>query len=503
MPLPANGTAWPPKDLATITTTLAEWSAWFEGTAAALTKAYLNVATTTTTKRSWWGRTTTSTSTAERPDQLHVPIAADLCRASADLLYAEPPTFKIDGNEEAQARLDDLREDAHQVLASGAEVGAALGGRFHRVTWDRALEPDGAFLTTVDADSAAPEFRWGRLVAVTFWHVLPSPAGSVIRHLERHELDRDGNGLILHGLYDGTANDLGHAVPLADHPATAGLATAVDETGAIIEGRTPGLCVVYVPNQTPQRRWRKDPVGRNLGRSDLDGVEPLMDALDEAYGSLMRDVRLGKGRIIVPAFMLQDNGPGKGASFDLDREVYDSLNIPMPEDGTPPIVAQQFQIRVTEHLELITDLIGRILTTSGYSAQTFGAGPDGAAITATEVQARERRSFLTRARKARIEERAVSRLLTKLLSIDQALFNGPALVDGQRIAVEFGDSVQDSLLTLAQTAQAMANARAASIAERVRTLHPDWTDEQVEKEVDAISQEDAVADPFAPPPGAE
>lgn len=513
MPLPANGTPWPPKALDGVGDRLAEWSAWYEGTPEALRTAYQRGQTarfaddlnrpaqyrggvTGALARFWWGRPIEAAE-GQRVDQLHVPLAADLCQASADLLYAEPPTFTLD-DQAAQARLEEFVDDGlHTVLASGAELGAALGGRYHRVTWDRSIHPDRPFLTTVDADAAWPEFRWDQLVAVTFWHVLArETGGKVVRHLERHELDAQGNGIVLHGLYEGTANDLGRMVPLTEHPTTAPLATAVDADGAITEGRTPGLLVEYIPNQRPQRRWRHHPVGRSLGRSDLDGVEGLMDALDEVYSSWMRDVRLAKSRLLIPDYLLEPGKAGQGASFNLDREVIVPLHAAAPEDGSAEITQNQFKIRVDEHRATCEDLVQAILRSAGYSSQTFGEAGDGVAMTATEVGARERRSYLTRDRKIRLERPAVARLVEKLLSIDAAVFSGKATPARPRVT--FGDAVQESPLLLAQTAQALEVAQAASTETKVRTVHPDWTDDQVADEVERIKTERGapVGDPF-------
>lgn len=72
---------------------------------------------------------------------------------------------------------------------------------------------------------------------------------------------------------------------------------------------------VYVPNMRLHRKIRRTP----LGRSDFDGIEPVMDQLDEALTSWMRDLRLAKGRLVVPDAFLQSQGPGKGASWDPSR----------------------------------------------------------------------------------------------------------------------------------------------------------------------------------------
>ncbi|GMA22276.1 hypothetical protein GCM10025864_45020 [Luteimicrobium album] len=515
MPLPQNGTAWPPKVLAPIRTQQDVWDAWYVGTPDRLTAAYRTAQRddrASTTRRAqyaggvvgslarfWWGRP--DNGLAQRRDQTHVPIAADLCRASADLLYAEPPVVTTDSEDTAtNARVAGYVDDAlATTLAAGAELGAALGGRYHRVTWDPQLA-DAPFVTTVDADAALPEFRWGRLVAVTFWHVVGHHGGTVWRHLERHELDPAGFGLVFHALYEGTGDNLGRGVPLVEQPATAPLADLVAADGALAAGRTPGLAVVYVPNQTPQRRWRDHPIGRALGRSDLDGVEGLMDNLDETWSSLMRDIRLAKARLIVPTTYLQDAGPGKGASFDLDAEVYEAVKAPLGDvNGALAITAQQFAIRVDEHLRTADSLVARIIQSAGYAGATFGEdGGDGGAITATEVHARERASFQTRDRKIRLERPAVQQLMGKMLTIDASVF-GTQLDTSAHVTVTFPDSVQDSVLTLAQTAQALEAGRAASTQVKVQLVHPDWGKEQVDEEVARIVAEQSLTSPDTVP----
>jgi A118 family predicted phage portal protein len=509
MPLPANGTPWPPKALAAITPTLAEHAAWWAGDVAGLEKTYQSAAwrnrpsqyaggVVGAVSRMWWGRPVLDGG-AQATRKVHVPLAAEIVRASATLLYAEAPSFTVD-NDQTQARLAELVDDGLlQVLAEGAEEGAALGGHFLQVVWDPEIEPSRPFLSTVAADAALPEFRWGRLVRVTFWHIVRTEGQQVWRHLELHELDEAGNGVIRHGLYQGTAADLGVRVPLTDDPSTTGLVTDRLVDGDMISTGSPGLAVVYVPNQRPSS-WRNDPLGQHLGRSDLAGVESLMDALDEAYSSWMRDIRLGKARLLVNSSALDDLGPGQGAAFDTDREIFTPLNAPPSSSINAATIAQaeQPEIRFEAHRATCLALIERILAAAGYSPATFGLDNAGAAQTATEVKARQQLSFRTRDGKLRIIRPALSDLLHKLLHVDAAIFGTP--ITPERPQVEFPDGVQESLLSLAQTAQALRAAEAASTETLVRMLHPEWDAEQVDAEVAAILDEQAAAVPTLPDP---
>ena len=503
MPLPAPNTPWPPPALEDVLRPIGQWAAWWSGTPDGLRKAYQRAhvdhpaqyrgGVQGAAARLWWGRPVGDLMVSR--DQLHVPIAADICQASADLLFAESP--KVESPDKGtQARLDELVDDGlHATLAGAHEAGAALTGVFLRTSWDGAVVPDRPFLTVLHPDNAHPEFRYGRLVACTFWWRLSERDGVVLRHLERHEIDaRTGNGLILHGLYQGDAQNLGRLVPLTEHPSTEGLARQVDADGAI-DTQSPGLAVEYVPNQTPQRTWRTHPVGANYGRSDLDGIEPLMDALDETMSSLQRDIRLGKARILVSRQLLEHGGPGMGASFDLDQDVFTPVNaLANREASGLPIESVQFKIRTEEHLRAVQELTETILRSAGYSAATLGEDPNVAGTrTATEVDSRDKRSDRTRDRKIRHWRPGVGKALAKLLAVDNAVFGKANRPEG--LTVTFPDTDQESPLQLAQTAAALAAAQAASTQVRVALVHPDWDDTQVQEETARILAEEGMAVP--------
>jgi A118 family predicted phage portal protein len=517
MPLPQNGTPWPPAALANqILPKLGEWAAWYAGDPDMLSAVYGGqqnmdpgqtgffasdhggfTAMGRALKRMFWGEPTRA---PDRRMKLHVPLAADLCQASADLLFADEVNLTA-LNRKVQAAIDVMADDGlHNRFAATAEVVAALGGAYLRVTWDDTLA-DAPFLTTIDADQALPEFRYDRLVAVTFWQTVKVEGKRIWRHLERHELAPDGTGVIVHGLYQGDDKTLGVRVPLLESDITAPLAALIDADG-VISTRSPGLAVFYIPNQRPQRRWRTDPVGKSFGRSDLDGVETLLDSLDEVFSSLIRDIRLGKARVMIARDLLEKNTrtTGSGASWDNDQEIYAELRGGSLK-GDVPLAQQiqqvQFPIRVAEHQQAIQEIIEHILRTAGYSAQTFGVGDTGNIRTATEIESRERRSLLTRDRKIRQWRPVIADVIEKLLAVDDAVFGRSHGTEEPNVAFTAG--VQETQLTLAQTALALTQARSASTQVRVEMLHPDWDDDAISEEVARITAEEGMAVP--PPDG--
>ncbi|MFE2353463.1 phage portal protein [Streptomyces parvulus] len=497
MPLPTGNIPWPPPHLKPALDAMHTWDTWWSGDPDRLEDLYGGGTTggidpkpaqysggvRGALARWWWG---TPTGEGERRTKVHVPLAGDLCAGSADLLFSEPPKFTVD-DDATTKRLDALTDDGMlATLQTGAEVGSALGSVYLRPVYDKRLA-DRPWLDAVHADRAVPEFAWGRLAAVTFWRIVHEEDGQVWRHLERHE-----RGRILHGLYQGTAGKLGRAVPLQDHPATEGLAGMVNDE-SFVETGYDQLDVSHVPNQL-SRRWRANAALKDLGRSDLDGVETLMDQLDETYSSWMRDIRLGKGRIVVPDTYLQSAGPGRGASWNPDREAYAGVNVLRSGDGMALTVAQ-FAIRVQEHRDTAEDLVNQILRSAGYSGQTFGLGGD-VAVTATEVVSKERRSMTTRGRKILRWRPALAHAVEALLAVDREVFGGS--ITPQRPNIEFEDSVQEDPLQLANTVDVLRRAQAASTDTLVRMAHPGWDDTQVKAEVARIQQEagTAVPDPM-------
>ncbi|MCP2261075.1 phage portal protein, putative, A118 family [Streptoalloteichus tenebrarius] len=489
MPLPAENSPWPPREHATNLVRLREYDAWYAGDPDRLTRVYSYRLTTAPENRPsqyrggvvgrlarwWWGQPTPA---GERRSKIHVPLPADIASISSDLLFAEPPTLTWSDTATA-ARWENLTEDLrwHAQLSAAGELGAAFGVVFLRVDWDTSVA-DHPVLSVVRADHVLPEYRWGMLRALTAWTTVHTDdSGSrVMRHLQQHEM-HGGQAITLHGLYEGTQTSLGNAVPLDAHPATRGLAPVV-ETGL------PMLPVVDVPNMAPSRL---DP-GSSLGRSDFEGpLLGLFDAIDEVYSSWMRDVRLAKARVLLPDAFLSPLGPGQGAMWDEDREVYAALNIPPTSDGS--ITLQQFAIRVREHRETVDDLVRRAVEAAGYAAATFGltSSDGGGAMTATEVVARERRSFVTRQKKINYWSPALRRLAAVALHVDQLVFGRPVTPEMPR--VEWPDGVSESPLVLAQTIREIATAEAASIRTRVELLHPDWDTARVDREVAAIRAE--------------
>lgn len=495
MPLPDGGAnvQWPPVGWDEVFAKMEEWAAWYSGDPVRISEVHAARAYMPTREGAMWSRQLRG----ERRVMLHVPLPGDIAGVSSDLLFSEPPGILVDAAhadeadpvaKRTQERLDEIVDESQlvAVLQEAADVASALGGVYLKATWDRALAP-WPFLTIAQADNAVPEFRWGRLWGVTFWRVLPSDDNRVWRHLERHELDSAGNGVILNGLYVGTDGYLGRRVPLDRHPETAGIQE-------VMTPGVPGLLCEYIPNRRPNRLWR----GSSLGVSDYAGVEGLFDALDEVYTSWLRDIRLGQRRIVVPSQWLdwrEDDQQQPRPFFDVDREVFTRLDVDPAVTDKAGITPIDFAIRADEHARTARELMERIITATGYSPSSFGLLGEGGTLTATEVRAKERRSFVTTGKKQQYWRGPLARMAQVLLALDVAVFRTPGIDPNLSLTVEFADSVRPDLNELASSVDLLNRAQAASLKTRVWLLHPEWTEEMVDEEVRRIMEEQGMTVP--------
>lgn len=512
MPLPTGNTttAWPPLQYRNGFEDIDVWDAWYAGDIEKL--EWLYATNRLLNKTSLWGQvrrrffgTPTPLQSSQVPVKTHVPLPASIAAMSRSLLLEEMPTFLFvsptgDGDSDADdvispaaakanARLEELLDDdAHEALGQALELTSAHGGSYVRVTWDKQVIPDRPFLAVTPAAAAIPDFRHGRLTGVTFSETLPTPDGEngTWRLLERHE-----PGTIEWGLFQSQAPEaLGTRLPLTEHPQTKYLAQVVDQNSTVKTG-SDLLTAVYLPNLTPNRKRRTDPVAKNYGRSDFDGVEDLFDALDEAVTSLMRDLRLGKARIMVPDDMLTSLGAGKGAVFNEDQEVFTALKkaAGSAQNQQSFINLYQPNIRASDHLSIIAELINEIYTAAGYSPQTFGDESAAGVRTATEISAKEKLTALTRSKKITVLRGRLATLAAAMLDVDRFAFNGPGRPAGMLPDVEWQDDAGEDAFQQAQQIQLLYQAESISTFERVKWLHPDWDDEQIDTEVHRIRDE--------------
>ena len=418
--------------------------------------------------------------------RMHVPIAADIAAISANLLFSEEPSFTCydmateDNESKQQHRLDELvaKNNIHGKLNEAAESCAALGDVYLKLNYNKD-EIDYPVLSVVPADAAWPEYLLGVLKGIHFFSVLKRDiqTGAVIRVYELYE-----PGKITMALYEGDNEILGKN--LGDE--------ALKQYGFEHEIKPPvdDILAVHIPNMRPNRVYRD----MNMGRSDFDGLRDLMDSLDEAYSSWMRDIRLGKARTMVPAEYLKRKpqemleGLAQSASweFDQDVETYVTIDIQDANGNIPGITLQQFQIRSAEYAATCGELMRNIVTNAGYAPQTFGMDITGMAQSGTALHIREKKSYDTRGKKQTYWKSPLESIMTAMIHLDNALWPENGSDADDEVKVKFADSAANDINTLSGAVQMLVAANSMSVQARVEMLHPDWTMKQIDEEVERL-----------------
>ena len=518
MAMPTENTAWPPPAWLAAYIAYAENDAWWTGSRRRLESIYGGGSATKNTlikphrngglvsdivagikERGasffWGAKGRNLTPGAPQPIRTHLPAAANLATLSSDLQFAQSPRFLIPG-QEADSKNEDavlLRElmDADRSRAQlniYGEMKAALGASICIPMWDEELAPGEVWWEAFGPDVAIPEFRNGRLAAVTLWSEQQQDR-TFYRLLSHHAVE-DQEGYIEHALFEGSEDNLGQRVPLASHPIGEQYATEVDDRSRVYTGLQ-RLDAVYGLN-APTVEWRKHPTLRYAGRSDFAQLHGLFDDLDRTWSSWMRDLRLGAGRTFMPSTYLTSLGRGRGAAFDDLAEYVTKIEMPGDLiDGRLPIHHQQHEIRVEQHERTLNAVYREILRKAGYSPSAWGdgGGQDGGQITATEVEDRNAASERTRSKKNLHDRQTLGELARLVLEVHSVKFGGGLKRLDDLPVVEFPEMSQEPPKELAETVAMLEAAGAISLLMKVTRANPDWTATQVSEEVKRIQQE--------------
>jgi len=488
----------------TLYTKMREYAVWYSGEPDFLTEYYntldpQNIFNTQyqVRKNNFWARQAYSAGTSA----VHIPLAGSIAELSADLLFAEAPAIKLDEafKEDATNEAKESQEELDQLLSNvelnkeclqGAELAAAIGGVYMKIAFDEDLI-DRPILQLEQMDNAIAKFRYGILTEVSFFNAVFAESASAAKQngttakVYRLVETYTNKGTIEYELYEGTCDKLGTEIGVESREETSDLEdidTGYDEI----------LCQ-YVPNMLPNRISRDS----YIGRSDLQGLETLMLSLDESYSSWMRDIKLSKAKIIVPATWLEervgDDSGTKETTYDTDRALYAKLNIDPVSMTNLKAEAVQFKIRADEFEKTCMNLIERAVSLAGYAPQSFGINIAGRVESGTALAKREGRSEKKKVKKESFWQTPLNKVVQGLIFIHNQEFGG-SIMEDSNITIEFSDGVAYGITELADAVQKIRAAKAASTKTIVMMLHADWTDEQVDNEVEKIIAEDRAAE---------
>ena len=227
----------------------------------------------------------------------------------------------------------------------------------------------------------------------------------------------------------------------------------------------------------------------------------MMDSLDIAWTSWLRDIELGMAQIFIDEELLTKNqNQTTGEVVQLNKfskyqRAFVKLNLTGwkmgGDSGVKPIEQVQFNIRMEEHKNTCEQIFFNIVTQCGYSPQTFGIGQHGNVASGTALKILEHKSQLTRETKGRYWIPAIKELFYQLQKIDQSA-NLSSFYNLEDTSIELQDSIVTDQKEISEVIRNLDMAKSVSSYTKVKMQHPDWDEQAIEKEVDQILKEQGI-----------
>lgn len=259
--------------------------------------------------------------------------------------------------------------DGNEIPDSGhIRIGYAMADQFVPTQWDNATITGGIFVTR--------QARGGWYYTLLEWHEWDGTTYVIRNELYRAEIKKDEQG-----------NDqdiLGFRYPLsALYPYMDEEVTVDTEKSLFSYFRTPDAN--NIDDNSP------------LGISIYANAMETLHAIDICFDSFVREFRLGKKRIIVPARMIRHvTDPVTGQQvryFDATDETYEALSTDDPD--SLKIQDNSVSLRVDEHVAALNAFLNIFCLQVGLSAGTFSFDVHGGLKTATEVVSENSKTYKT------------------------------------------------------------------------------------------------------------
>jgi A118 family predicted phage portal protein len=144
-----------------------------------------------------------------------------------------------------------------------------------------------------------------------------------------------------------------------------------------------------------------------------------LHALDICFDSFVREFRLGKKRIIVPARMIKTVvDPQTGVTrrfFDATDETYEALSTDDPD--SLKIQDNSVELRVEEHVAAMNAFLNIFCLQVGLSSGTFSFDAKGGLKTATEVVSENSKTYKTVRNFQNMIRPAIKRLIDNIITL--------------------------------------------------------------------------------------
>ena len=288
----------------------------------------------------------------------------------------------------------DVRHDSEGREIEGSErlkIGYCMADQFIPTAWDNAEISEAVFISR----QAKGGYYYTRLE----WHKWDGVTYTITNELYRADQYRTGSRE--------PQDILGMRVPLAE------IYPFLDET-ATVDGIENTL-FSYFRTPTANNIDDNSPLGVSIYANAME----TLHALDICFDSFVREFRLGKKRIIVPARMIKtviDPVSGEPRRyFDATDETYEALSTDDPD--SLKIQDNSIELRVEEHVSAMNAFLNIFCLQVGLSSGTFSFDAKSGLKTATEVVSENSKTYKTVKNFQNMIRPAVVRLVENIITV--------------------------------------------------------------------------------------
>ena len=283
--------------------------------------------------------------------------------------------------------------DGNEIPGSGRiRIGYAMADQFVPTSWDNAEVTEGIFVSRVA--------KGGYYYTLLEWHTWDGLTYIIRNELYRAEMQKGGAGE--------SQDILGIRWPLAD------LYPYLDEETTL---NVEHSLFTYFRTPTANNIDDNSPLGVSIYANAME----TLHALDICFDSFVREFRLGKKRIIVPARMIRtvvDPHTGRQVRyFDATDETYEALSTDDPD--SLKIQDNSVALRVDEHVAALNALLNVFCLQVGLSSGTFSFDVHSGLKTATEVVSENSKTYKTVKNFQHQITPAIERVVDAILNVAQ------------------------------------------------------------------------------------
>lgn len=346
-------------------------------------------------------------------------------------------------------------------------------------------------------------------VAIVFktWYDDSAKKGNKDRKYRLDEIyttDAAGDAVIRYELYElSTGED--RRVPLNSIPETQKIVEAVNADDEIVFTGLKGMIAFEKPNKLPSLEFPHS----NYGASDFEGATDSFDAVDEAYSTIINEIRDNRtfryfashnfrrnkdtGEILTP-----DDGFTKNfvlTEGDIDQEQGVNKNR----------VVDQIPDKTEEHKAKYLTAVTVALNKAGLSPYSIGiTGLESINQSAESQQERNKVTLETRKAKLELWTPYLAKVLSQLLAFNTYLLNRVGVkqddmplpdmdITLSTVTLDFGEYLQDTDKDLVDIWGLAKTQGISSTQNAVRELHKSWSEKQILDETNVILFENGMA----------